>query len=101
MIVVSKKIVIRNKTTKKLSNPLPLEEIKESHSCLSHLTLTQPQMPAGTQTRRLCQTLHSSPRAREDSKQGQSGWQAASLCGVQELQVSCALKGEDRPQQTR
>lgn len=50
MIVVSKKIVIHNKTTKKLSNPLPLEEIKESHSCLSHLTLTQPQMPAGTQT---------------------------------------------------
>lgn len=51
MIVVSKKKnVICNKTTKKLSNPLPLEEIKESHSCLSHLTLTQPQMPAGTQT---------------------------------------------------
>lgn len=82
-----------------MSNPLPLEEIKGSHSCLTHVTLIQPQMPAGTQTRMLCQTLNFSPRAREDGKQSQSGQQAAGQCGVQGLPGCCAHKGEDRPQQ--
>lgn len=49
----------------------------------------------------MCQTLNFSPRAEEDSKQGQSGRRAAGQCRVQKFPVSCAQKGEDRPQQTR